>query len=182
MTQRHKEPDGEHEDQKAIGQLSFDTRVLATRLAKLAANEPSSFELVRYSELSAIIGRNVQGKARGNLMAARRKVLREHGIVIGVILDQGVKRLNDVEIVKSGASVIRHINRTSVRGMRHQIEVNFEKLSREQQKEFNLTLSVLQLSRVSNSPKFQSLLAERVLKRQLQVDPRKLLESLREGK
>jgi len=166
-----------YEDQRPIGQISFETKQLAIRLAGLKVGES-----VSYGELSELIHRNVQGKARANLLAARRKVLREHGMVIGVLLDQGVKRLTDVEIVKSGASVIRHINRTSVRGMRHQIQVDFEKLTREQQKEFNLTLSVLQLSRVASTPKFQSMLSERVQKRQLQVDPQKLLESLREVK
>jgi hypothetical protein len=64
------------EARRPIGQLSFDTKQLATRLAKLAPNEPVSFQLVPYEELNTIIGRNVQDKARGNLMAARRKVLR----------------------------------------------------------------------------------------------------------
>jgi inorganic triphosphatase YgiF len=96
--------------------------------------------------------------------------------VIGVVLDKGVKRLTDQEIVKSGASTVQHIHRTSTRGMRQQIQVDFEKLDREQQKEFNTTLSTLQLTRLMTDARSQQKIAGAVEKQQTRLDSEKMLK------
>ena len=110
-------------DKRPIGQLSIDAKTLMDRL-RLAAVGTT----VRYSELNELIGRDVQGTARSCLQTARRRLLRE-GIDFGVLLNEGLKRLNTFEQVQTGYAANRHTVRHNRRARRRIMAAKYEELS-----------------------------------------------------
>lgn len=118
--------------------LSIDTKMLSDRLAKCEDGET-----VTYADLSAIIGRNVQVEARGNLTSAMHRMLAE-GAVFGSVRNVGVKRLTDAEIVGVGPEIIGRVRRAARRASAKLASVqNFEGLPPAAQTTHNMALSVL---------------------------------------
>ncbi len=101
------------EKKKVIKDANIDTKLL---YAKLASMQPG--EEISYSALSTIIGRDVQREARSYMDSARRMAEREDGKLFGVIKNEGLKCLKDIEIVYTGTSAIEHIRRHSRRAAR----------------------------------------------------------------
>ena len=99
--------------EKTIGQISIDAQLLYERLVKAEVEE-----FISYSELSQIIGRNVQTDARCMLNTARRKAHRENKIIFGVVFGKGLKRAKDEEIAMSGTASIRKISREARRRLK----------------------------------------------------------------
>lgn len=99
---------------RPIGAMSFDTQELYKVLAKYEGKHGA---VIPYSELSAVIGRNVQHEARGNLTSARRMALREKKMNFGTISGIGIKLLNDEERVALGEARIVHMRRTARKGI-----------------------------------------------------------------
>ena len=97
----------------SISEVSINTQLLCERLSKLEVEE-----LISYDVLSRVAGLDVRGKARHNLLAARRRVLGNHKIATGCVSGRGIKRLSDTGIVQSFSSDLRSINRKSRRSRR----------------------------------------------------------------
>ena len=97
-------------NRQPIGSLAIDTKQLVDRMTKTKPEE-----LLTYEELSLLIGRNVQGVARGNLATARHICQKQYNIVFGVIPNVGIKHLNDIDTINTGQSSIDHIRRTARR-------------------------------------------------------------------
>ena len=91
-----------------IGEMSVDARLLYERIVKAAVGDT-----VTYEELSAVIDRNVQGAARSALNSARARAKRDDSMVFGTIMNSGIKRLDDIEIVGTSEAVMRHMRRTA---------------------------------------------------------------------
>lgn len=68
-------------------------------------------ELLLYSDLSALIGRDVQKDGYQALDSARRMAQKEDRIVFGVERNVGLRRLDDVGIVATGADGLARTRR-----------------------------------------------------------------------
>lgn len=121
---------------KSIIEISADTRLLYQRLMKLQPDE-----VISYKVLSDIIGRDVCGRARGNLGSARRMAERD-GIVTSCVWKEGVKRLTDAENVNSSGAVYRQrIRKAGNRTIRKMATVDFQNLSAEDKIRHNAEIS-----------------------------------------
>lgn len=118
-------------------EMSIDTRLLYERIKKMQIGDK-----VTYEELSALLGSDVTGRARGHLGAARRIAEREDQIVTEAIRKVGIKRLNDSETVASGNLFRRKIRSASRRGVRRVTSVEFDRLSDADKISHNVQLSV----------------------------------------
>lgn len=93
-------------EKRAIPELSIDTQVLERLLSAAAIGD-----VVSYSALSAAVGRDVQTEARGNLRTARQRLHRAQSMVFGVVVNVGVKRLDDAgKISAAKGHVVRGRN------------------------------------------------------------------------
>jgi hypothetical protein len=115
----------------------MDSKAIEERLVDLEIGEE-----IAYSELSELIGRDVTSE-RGALNSARRRLVRDHQMVFGVIRGVGLKRLDDAEIVGTGESVNDHIRRTARRAARQIACVrDFEAMPPEKRTQHNTWLSL----------------------------------------
>lgn len=122
---------------KAIPEMSVDTRLLYQRISQMKHDE-----VISYDDLTALIGRDVRGRARSNLNAARNKAMRENQVVTEVIINEGIKRLSDNAIVEhTGDSARRRIRRASSRAMRKLASVAFDRLTNAHKIKHNAEMS-----------------------------------------
>jgi predicted nucleotidyltransferase len=120
---------------RTIPGLNIDTQTVQERLANASAGE-----VVQYSELSALIGRDVQNGARGCLSSAMRRLLAD-GLVYASVRGEGVKRLSDEEIVGEGPAVIARVRRAASRAAKKLASVDFAALTPASQIKHNTALS-----------------------------------------
>lgn len=100
-------------EKKHIRETSIDAKLLYQRLRKAEIGE-----FIPYSELSEIIGQDVQKKGRGFLTTARRMCEREDKKTFGVVINEGLKLLDNGEIIGTAEFSVRHIKRTSRRSIK----------------------------------------------------------------
>lgn len=91
------------DNRASIPELSIDTQTLESELQKLAIGDH-----ITYEALSKAINRDVQHHGRQVLTSARRRLQRHHRIIFGVIVNVGLKRLNDEGKI---ASARGHVSR-----------------------------------------------------------------------
>lgn len=130
-----------------IQQLSVDVQLIVKRLARCEVGE-----LIKYSELSQLIGRNIQEK-RDILDSARRVTQRDHKKVFGVVMNEGVKRLSDAEIAESWKPDVASIRRKCGRAARRISVADYEKLSDEQKRKANTGLAIVGVISHMSKPK-----------------------------
>jgi hypothetical protein len=127
-----------HMKNKAIAELSVDTQVLAKRLLQVEVGS-----VIAYTELSGLIGRDVQGKARYVLASARRMAERDEHAVFDVVHNEGLKRMDDSGVLASGKRAVVHIRRTATKSAKRLGTcLSYEKLSQDEKQEFNVTMAV----------------------------------------
>lgn len=99
--------------------------------------------LVRYDDLTKLVGRDVTGEARGAMNSARRLLLRE-GIRFDVVRGEGLKRMSDSEVAQSGAASIRSVRR-KVNGEIKKLSAvsDFNSLTGAEKVQHNTAMSVL---------------------------------------
>ena len=157
---------------KTIPELSIDSRTLYDRLVTLEIDD-----FISYVELGKLINRDVQDKARGNLNTARNMIRRINGVVFGVIINEGLKRLKDEEIVGVGMRSVKMIGRASRRAMQSLICVKkFDKMPSDVQIKHNTMLSVLGVMNAISKPKKIALIEEKVTEIQKRLPLAKTLE------
>ena len=98
---------------RAIHEISVDTRTLYDRIITAKAGDE-----ITYAALSELIGRDVQTVARSALHSARKMAMRDHNVVFGVVRNEGLKRLADVEVVQTGEATVAKLRRVAKRGIR----------------------------------------------------------------
>ena len=96
------ETNGKH----LIGKLSIEAKLLIDLL-----RETEQGQFVSYAALSEVIGRNVQKEGNGALQTARRRLLKDHQVLIGTVRDEGVKNMTDTERVEHGQYDLDHVRR-----------------------------------------------------------------------
>ena len=118
---------------------TVQTRELAERLKRAAVGE-----IVPYIDLSRICGFSVQtGKGRKRLDSARDIVRREAEIVFGVVQSQGLKRLDNAEIVNLGPASRKRIARAARRTVKKIVCVDYGALSSSDKIKHNGEMAVL---------------------------------------
>lgn len=104
----------------SLHEMSTTTRVLLSRLCKLAAGET-----ITWDQLTSLIGESVRPGERGYnyLSTARRAAARDHGIKIDCIPKVGLKRLPPEETHSIGESARSKIGKTARRAEREMLSV-----------------------------------------------------------
>jgi hypothetical protein len=154
---------------------SSDVRRLCKRLAEAQVGD-----VLTYKELSALIARDIQTEARGALMSARRITQRERGIVFGTIMNEGLKRLSDIEIVQTGAQAVVRIRHASRRGAERIGVAAPEKLPIEARVQMNTYLTVLAAMHSLSQEKRLKKLEERVARAESRLPLDKTLEAFKD--
>jgi len=142
-------------DKKSIKEINIESRLLFNRL-----RDAQTGDVITYSELSEIIGIDVQNGGRGYLNTARKMCEREKDKAFGTIVNHGLKCLNDSEVVETAVYAVGHIKRTSRKYIRKLRCVNnFDMLTNDDKIKFNTyasTLGVLSnMTKISNIKKIE---------------------------
>ena len=117
---------------------SIDTTTILEMIRELEVGQ-----VLTHARMTAEIGRDVQQRGRGALDAARRIALKEHGIATGAVTGIGIKRLDDTEIVDSGAQDLSMIRRRASRAaLRTSKVADFAAMPREVQTRHNLHMTL----------------------------------------
>jgi hypothetical protein len=156
---------------KAIHETAYETRLLAD---KLRAVEIGS--IVKYADLSAIIGQNTQGDGRGYLNTARRIVLRDNQIWFGTIRGEGLKRFPDTEKVKTHDSYLSRVRRATRRQRVIMQSVDYNALPKTEQVKHNVALSQYGVINFLASDAAEKKLTSRVTEANAQLPVGKSLE------
>lgn len=124
------------EETKPRFQRSADTSLIVTLLSRAAVGE-----LVPYSAIEAILGRNPQTH-RAPTESALRILLNEDGMVFECVPREGYRRLDDAQIVGSTNSIRERQHRLSRKALRRLAVVDTTKISEEQRRSYYTHLSV----------------------------------------
>lgn len=138
-------------------EINVDARVILARLKAAKVGD-----VITYSELSELVGRDVQKASRHILEAARRWAKKDR-VIFGVITGQGLKRLDDAGKVRVGSGMMDKIRRTSRRAAQTLAAVeSFDSLPNEMKIQHNMALSVFGIIQQATSRKVQDRIAEKV--------------------
>jgi hypothetical protein len=154
---------------------SIDVRTLCGALG-----ECNTGQLLTYRHLSQLIGRDVQTEARAVLGSARKIMQRERGFVFGTVIGEGLKRLNDVEIVQTGAQTIVSIRHASRRGAERVAKAAPEQLPLESRVRMNTYLSVLAMLHAATTERRIKKLEARVAQAESRLPLDKTLEAFKD--
>ena len=141
----------DQEKKKTVGQASYETRQLVQKLTAVVKAE--SYDVVPYSELSRLIGYDVQRDGYSYLKSAREIVGRETGRLIGVVPCDGVKLLTPEEQVAIGEDSVQRLKRSTSKSIRRIGRVQVDKLTDDQRIDFHTTASVLGAVHLFTKPK-----------------------------
>lgn len=108
---------------------SDDTLIVEQKLRDCAIGE-----IVTYQALSAAISRDIRSEAYSSLTSARRCCERD-GIVFDVVINEGLRRLSDEEIVSTADAAMLKQRRISQRYRKRLEQVDIGKLSTEAKRE-----------------------------------------------
>jgi hypothetical protein len=120
-----------------IYELSTDAKTLANMLKNVEVGM-----VITYEEMTKAIGRDVRGPARPVLVTARSIVQRENRMIFDCVRSEGLKRLNDGEIVDLSDQAMDRIRRTAKRTGKKLLCVNYDQMPREKQTKHNASLSM----------------------------------------
>lgn len=138
-------------------EISVDARVLLARLKSAQVGE-----IVPYSELSRLVGRDVQKDGRHILVSAR-KWARHDRILFGAVTGRGLQRLDDTGKVRAGSGMMDKIRRTSRRAAQVLAAVeDFNALPNEMKIQHNMSLSIFGIIQQATSSKTQCKISEHV--------------------
>lgn len=163
------------DSKRPFGVMSLDTRLLLERLEKSELGD-----VITYSELSEIIHSDVQGKSRGLLMTARRSCLNK-GIAFGAVVNVGLKRLTDSEIVATGEGIRRHIRRSSRKAVKTIQCAEFNALSNEEKIRHNTALSFFGALYSVTSPRSEQKLLAKVQEAQSKLSIKGAFQAILEN-
>lgn len=133
---------------KIIPQLSIDTRLLFDRMIDTPVGDT-----VTYAVMSEIIGRDSQISGRGTVASARRKAMNERRMVFASVLNVGLRRLADVEIVDTAEHDMVRLRRSARRATRKVSMVDFDVLPNDRKIKHNTYMSVFGALHQLTAPK-----------------------------
>lgn len=129
-------------------QMGADTRFLCQRLAKM---QPGDF--ISYAALGEEIGRIVVGGTPA-LQSARRALLKSDNILFAPVKGEGLRRMNDDNIVDDLGNHRRRARRAARRGVRAGVCVsNFGALDPQRQMAYVTNMSVMAMMAETSSDK-----------------------------
>lgn len=117
---------------------STDAKTLASVLSEITIGN-----VVTYQSLSEAIGRDVQSTSRGALATARKIVLKERRMVFDCVMNVGLKRLSDAEIVAIGDKTRSHMRRAARNATRKIVCADYNSMTKDLQVKHNTSLSLL---------------------------------------
>lgn len=121
----------------AIFEMSPDTRLIRQRLREMKVGD-----FVSYTDLSSLISKPVSG-ATSSLQSAVGSLLRQDSIVFSVIRGEGLKRLNDSEIVAASDCDVDAVRRRAKKAATKITSVqDFAKLTSKEQLAHTTKLSI----------------------------------------
>lgn len=153
---------------KPTFEVSIETRQVVERLVKCDIGE-----IVEYSELRTLIGRD----ARDRLETARKHLRKEHRMVFGTVNGVGLKRLADCELAKIGEASTIKIGREAKRAMQKMGCVDFKNLTSDQLSEWNSRASHLGLVAEVTRPKVAKAIEAKVKETQRELPVMKAIEA-----
>lgn len=121
-----------------IQEMHSDTRLLIAQLQKVTEGE-----IVTYEALSQMIGRDVRKSAYGCLGTAKKVLQRDYGIIFGVVVNEGLKRLPPALVVADSERAVKHIRKTARAGVQKLATVDLSRLTPEEKTNFNVRASHL---------------------------------------
>jgi hypothetical protein len=137
--------------QKTVGVASYETQQLAKRLK--VAVDAEDYNVIPYSELSAICGFDVQRDGRSYLKSAREIVERDTGRLLAVVPTEGVKLATLEEQTAIAPDVVQRLKRATTKGLKRVARVQMDKLTDEQRRECHTAASVLGAVHLFTKPK-----------------------------
>ena len=123
---------------RTIGETHPDSIVLASILRDAKVGD-----VVTYERLSSAIVTDVQHAGRARLNAARRMTYRDHKFVFGTILNVGLKRLSDAEIVEQAPNALKRARNACRREGKKLSVVDYGAFDAAAQRKWNATTSIL---------------------------------------
>lgn len=99
--------------QKAVGELHYDTKILIDRLKAVKPDK-----VISYLELSEAITKDVQGKARHLLQSARKWLMNHEAILFDAVVGEGLKRIHGDAIISVADRGVKQIGRSARRVVR----------------------------------------------------------------
>lgn len=132
--------------------MSNDTRLVFDRMKEAAVGDT-----ITYSELSGIIGRDVQGPGYSIVGSARRRLKRELNMIFDAVTNVGYKRLSDSEIVATSPRYMDSIRRKARAGAQTLTSVtNYDNLTAAQKSQHQAGVSVFgAIAAVTNAKAFE---------------------------
>jgi len=152
-------------NQKTIPAISIESQRVIERLGQCAPGE-----FVSYEELSSIAGGDIQKEKRFALDTGRKRLERDRGLVFGTIKNEGVKRLEDEEIVQTSELGINRVRRQARRSARKLVCVDFDNLSNEAKIRHNARMSIFGALVIVTSIKKQQAIEAGVTQAQSKLD------------
>ena len=139
-----------------IKEINIESRLLFNRLKEMNIGE-----FVKYSELNEIIGCNVQQEGRGYMDTARKMCERELDRAFGTVINEGLKCLEDKEVIETAVFAVGHIRRTSRKYIKKlRCVKDFASLPNEEKIRFNAYASALgvmsNMTKTSNMKKIEA--------------------------
>ena len=139
---------------KPIPLISLESDLLYRRLTTAEVGEE-----ITYSELSALIGRDVQDAGAGNLATARNKALNQNQIVFGTIRNVGIVRLDDAGRLGATKAHINRSRRIVRKGRKVAATVDPAKLSPDERGEYRNIVTTAAVLDLVTRPMVQKKLA-----------------------
>lgn len=133
----------EHVEQKqrVLGVAAFESQVLAKRLKESV--DKDCYDVIAYTELSALIGFDVQEGGRGYLNTARQIVERDNNRLFGVVKSVGIKLLDVSEQATVGPDAVKKLRKASCKTARRLSKVQFDKMNNEQKHQYLTSASAV---------------------------------------
>lgn len=139
------------------GTINVDVSILLERLRSAKTGD-----VIPYSELSELIGADVQRNSRHILASARNRAKSER-IYFGAVTRVGLQRLDDSAKVRTGAGLLKRVRRVTRSAAATLASVeNFAALSNEDKITHNTTMSVCGVLLQATSEKVKEKISEHV--------------------
>jgi hypothetical protein len=157
---------------KVIAELSIDTQLIIQRLGQAEIGE-----LVPYSELSLLIGRDLK-EAYHLTGTARRRLLKEKKY-FQAVAGVGFLRCNDSQKVAGGGNYLKRQRRACARGAKITASVDdYDAMTREDQIRHNAQLSLLLTMRAMSTPGRVKAVESRVSESQQRLSVKSTLDAI----
>ena len=146
----------EGQPKRAIRVLSIETKLVAQRIASMKVGD-----ILTWNDLSDLLGIPAQtGHGYRAVQSGRNIAFRDHGIVLGIIIKTGYRRLSDSEIVESSNHISKKVRKISRKGMARLSKVEYEKLSHEEKSTHNGYLALFSLmTNISSVPSTKKIIS-----------------------